>query len=34
DLAAKGRVTLLYSASDKECNQAVALREYLLNWKE
>ncbi|MDI9570947.1 MAG: DUF488 family protein [Pseudomonadota bacterium] len=34
DLAAKGGVTLLYSASDNECNQAVALREYLLNRKE
>ncbi|MDI9571482.1 MAG: DUF488 family protein [Pseudomonadota bacterium] len=34
DLAAKGRVTLLYSASDNECNQAVALREYLLKRKE
>lgn len=27
----KGRVTLLYSARDTECNQAVALREYLLS---
>lgn len=26
----KGRVTLLFSARDTECNQAVALREYLL----
>lgn len=29
--SAKGRVTLLYSAQDVECNQAVALREYLLS---
>lgn len=28
-MAAKGRVTLLYSAHDEECNQAVALLEYL-----
>lgn len=31
DAAANGRVTLLYSARDVECNQAVALREYLLS---
>ena len=30
DLALKGRLTLLFSARDIECNQAVALREYLL----
>lgn len=30
DLAAKGRVTLLFSAHDEEFNQAVALKEYLL----
>lgn len=30
DAAAKGPVTLLYSARDDECNQAVALRDYLL----
>ncbi len=30
DAAAKGRVTLLFAARDTECNQAVALREYLL----
>lgn len=29
--AAKGRVTLLFSARDEEYNQAVALREYLLS---
>jgi uncharacterized protein YeaO (DUF488 family) len=28
--ALKGPLTLLYSAHDGECNQAVALREYLL----
>jgi uncharacterized protein YeaO (DUF488 family) len=28
--AAQGRLTLLYSARDTECNQAVALRDYLL----
>ncbi len=28
--SAKGRLTLLFSARDTECNQAVALREYLL----
>ena len=31
DAAAKGRLTLLFSARDVECNQAVALREYLLS---
>ncbi|HWO42682.1 MAG TPA: DUF488 domain-containing protein [Candidatus Eisenbacteria bacterium] len=31
DKAAKGRVTLLFSARDAECNQAVALREYLVS---
>jgi uncharacterized protein YeaO (DUF488 family) len=30
DQAEKGRLTLLFSARDVECNQAVALREYLL----
>ena len=30
DEAVKGRLTLLFSAHDAECNQAVALREYLL----
>ncbi|HOG40221.1 MAG TPA: DUF488 family protein [Syntrophorhabdaceae bacterium] len=34
DLAAKGRVTLLFSASDNQYNQAVALREYLMNMKK
>ncbi len=29
--AARGRVTLLFSARDVECNQAVALRAYLLS---
>ena len=29
--AAKGRLTLLFSARDVEYNQAVALREYLLS---
>ena len=28
--AAKGRLTLLFSARDTECNQAIALRDYLL----
>lgn len=28
--AGDGRLTLLFSARDTECNQAVALREYLL----
>jgi len=31
DQAARGRVTLLFSAHDAECNQAVALREYVLS---
>jgi uncharacterized protein YeaO (DUF488 family) len=31
DEAAKGRVTLLFSAQDYECNQAIALTEYLLS---
>ena len=31
DGAVKGRLTLLFSAHDTECNQAVALREYLLS---
>ncbi|MDD5033256.1 MAG: DUF488 domain-containing protein [Methylococcaceae bacterium] len=30
DETAQGRLTLLFSAQDLECNQAVALREYLL----
>lgn len=30
DEAEKGPLTLLFSARDAECNQAVALREYLL----
>lgn len=30
DLAAKSRLTLLYSARDADHNQAVALKEYLL----
>ncbi len=29
-LAQKGKITLLFSARDTECNQAVALKEYLL----
>ena len=29
--AGKGPLTLLFSARDTECNQAVALREYLLS---
>ncbi|MFA4943983.1 MAG: DUF488 family protein [Lentisphaeria bacterium] len=29
-VAAKGRMTLLFAAQDTECNQAVALREYLV----
>lgn len=29
DLAAKGRVTLLYGAKDEQDNQAVVLKEYL-----
>jgi len=31
DASAKGRLTLLFSARETECNQAVALREYLLS---
>ena len=31
DKAAQGRLTLLFSAQDTECNQAVALREYLIS---
>ena len=31
DQAAKRRLTLLFSARDVDCNQAVALREYLLS---
>lgn len=31
DKAVKGRLTLLFSARDTECNQAVALREHLLS---
>jgi uncharacterized protein YeaO (DUF488 family) len=31
DEAVKGRLTLLFSAHDTECNQAVALREYLIS---
>lgn len=34
DEAAKGRLTLLLSAHDTECNQAVALREYLIAQSE
>lgn len=34
DKAAKGRLTLLFSARDVECNQAVALMEYLLSRSE
>jgi uncharacterized protein YeaO (DUF488 family) len=30
EAAAKGRLTLLYSARDVECNQAAALQAYLL----
>lgn len=30
DRAAKGRLTLVYGAHDTECNQAVVLRNYLL----
>ena len=30
ELAKNGRVTLLFSAHDDECNQAVALKEYLM----
>ena len=30
EFAANGVLTLLFSARDEECNQAVALREYLL----
>ena len=31
EAAAKGRLTLLFSARDGECNQAVVLRDYLLS---
>jgi uncharacterized protein YeaO (DUF488 family) len=30
DLAVKGRLTLLFSARDTACNQAVALKEYVM----
>jgi uncharacterized protein YeaO (DUF488 family) len=30
EAASRHRLTLLYSARDAECNQAIALREYLL----
>lgn len=30
ELATKGRVTLLFSARDNQCNQAAALKEYLV----
>ncbi|MCC6917502.1 DUF488 domain-containing protein [Nitrosomonas sp.] len=30
DRAARGRLTLVYGAHDQECNQAVVLRDYLL----
>ena len=29
DLASKGRITLLFSARDDQCNQAIALQAYL-----
>ncbi|EFK09973.1 conserved hypothetical protein [delta proteobacterium NaphS2] len=31
ELAIKGKVTLLFSARDNQCNQAVALKEYLMS---
>ena len=31
ELALKGRVTLLFSARDTQCNQAAVLREYLIS---
>jgi uncharacterized protein YeaO (DUF488 family) len=31
ELAAKERLTLLFSARDNQCNQAVALKEYLMS---
>lgn len=31
EAAQRGRLTLLYAARDSECNQAVALRAYLLH---
>ena len=31
ELATKGRVTLLFSARDTQCNQAVALKAYLMS---
>lgn len=33
-LAGRGRISLLYSASDTQHNQAVALKEYLLSKKK
>jgi uncharacterized protein YeaO (DUF488 family) len=30
DLATKERITLLFSARDDQCNQAIALKEYLM----
>ncbi|MBN2034567.1 MAG: DUF488 family protein [Deltaproteobacteria bacterium] len=34
ELSTKNRVTLLFATRDMECNQAVALREYLLSIAE
>ena len=31
DLAVRGRITLLFSARDDQCNQAIALKEYLMS---
>jgi uncharacterized protein YeaO (DUF488 family) len=31
ELSKKGRITLLFSAHDEQCNQAVALQEYLIS---
>ena len=34
DKTAKGRLTLLFSAQDAECNQAVVLKEYLASYSK
>ena len=34
DLAGKKRITLLFAARDTECNQAVALKKYLMSISE
>ena len=34
ELPEKGRVTLLFSARDDQCNQAVALKDYLMSMEK